>query len=236
MSKSPSTPKPAEVPKAPSPQNEYYYNDGVLASSRVYNKVQNAYSTNTYSTPDEKAIMDQSNAFIKNLVTTLPQNFNLSPESLNAYGENYAAPQRRALEDSYNQAKGAANTNAMAGGMRNSVGFNGYLANQLEKNKAQGLADIEANKEMMKYDLPNKVLQPYTNAFNLFNAALNGQQANQSNDLNAALQGSNASNSFALSNYGNQLSAMQAYNQQLQNNQKKGGNFFGWLVGKDSLY
>lgn len=230
MSKGKSSPKPAPVPETPKPQNEYYYQDGVLNSSRVYDAAKGGYLTNSYSSPEEKAITDKSTAFINNLVGTLPDKFNMSQDQIDEYRNAYADPQKRALEQSYNKALGAANTNANAGGMRNSVGFQGYLANQLEKNKAQGLADIESNAKLMEYDLPNKVLAPYTNAFNLVNAALQGQQANTVSSLEPAFQGSQAGNNFALSNYGNQIAQMQAYNQQLQNNQQN--SFTNRLISK----
>jgi hypothetical protein len=215
----------SSTPSTPDPQSEWFFQDGVLQSQRVYDPTKKGYKTEAFSSPDEKAIQDQATGFIKNLVGQVPNAFNMSPESLDSQVAAYTDPQKRALTDSYNQAKGELNNSAGASGMRNSVGFGNYTANQLEKNKAQGMADIEASGQQYRYNLPRMALAPYMDAFNLYNAALEGQQAQQSQGLDVAMQGSNAANNFALQNYQNQLNRYQL------NNQKKSGGFLGGLFG-----
>lgn len=219
------------APQTPSPQNEFFYSGNNLRSQRVYDPNRGGYVSTTFSTPQEQAIENQATGFISDLITRMPQDFNMSPERIDRYREDFAAPQRRALTDAYNDALGQANTTATSRGMRNSVGFNDYLASSLEKNRAQGLADIEANARLMEYELPRRALAPYADAFNLVNAALSGEQGRQFQSMEPAFQGSQAANNFMLSNYQNQMSRWQT-----QNQGKKKGNFFGWLIGKDSLY
>lgn len=211
-----------EQPKAPSPQNEYFYEGDELRSQRVYDPARGGYVSKTFMTPNEQGIRDQGTSFVNDMMGKLPGIVDMSPENLAGYREAYAAPQRRALNDSYNQAKGAANTAASGSGMRNSVGFGRYTANELEGNRAEGLADIEANAKQYEMQIPNMMLQPYTNAFNIINAALNGQQATNQANLEPAFQGSQAASNFALNNFQNQQNAFQ--------NQKKPG-FFGKILG-----
>lgn len=223
MSKSnKSSSKPPEPPK---PQNEYFYDDGFLRSSRVMDKGKGGYVTNSYSTAAEKAISDQGTQYIADLLPRAQQAFNMSPEQIGEYREAYAAPQRRALDDSYNKALGQARGLASASGVRNSVGFNDYLANQIEKNRAQGMADIEGNAKLMEYEIPRMALAPFMDAFNLYSGAQGNQNQQQMNAIQPAFQGSQAANNFALSNYNNQL----AYHQ-MQNQNNGGGSFFSRLL------
>lgn len=212
------------VPAPPPPQNENYYENGFLRSSNIYDKASNTYNTNNYSTEAEQGIEKQATDYIGNMVNTLPGKMDLSPENIQQYKDAYSAPQIAALNQSYNEASGRANQMATKNGMRNSVGFGNYTANQLEKNRAQGLADIQANATMQGYDLPNKILSPYVNQFNLINAALNGEQASMNQDLQPAIQGSAMANNASSQNFANQ---MMAYNAQMaaKQQQQRGGLF-----------
>jgi len=219
-----SKPKASAAPAAPTPQNEYNYVDGTLQSSRT--KDSNGWATNVYRTPEEQNIEKQSTKFISDLIPQAQQAFNVSPEGIQQYKDAYTQPQMRALNDAYNQSYGAATNSAGASGMRNSVGFENYRTNQLDKNRAQGAADIAANAEQMGYQLPSMRLQPFADAFNLYNAALNGEQSDQTAQANQAMQGSQLGNNFALQNYANQLSAFNASKQP-----GAAGNFFGRMFG-----
>jgi hypothetical protein len=219
------------TPQAPGMQNEYYYDNGNLQSSRVYDKGKNGYVNTTFADPNEQAIQTQATGFIKDLVSKAPQAFNMSPEGLQKGVDAYTQPQIAALNNSYNQAAGAAQNTGVASGTNNSVGFNRYFADQIEKNRAQGMADIQAGGGQLRYQLPSMALQPYSDAFNLYNAALNGQQAQTGQNLNAALQGNQLSNNSAYNNFQSQLASLQN-----QGQGKQSHNFFGWLIGKNGLY
>ena len=232
MSKKSNESKTPAAPATPTPQSEFFLQDGVVKSQRVYDKNnplgKNAYTTQTFSTPDEQAIENKATGFISNLVDQVPNVFSMDPGQIAAQREAYAAPQRRALTDSYNEARGSLENAAAGAGMRNSIGFNRYLADRIEKNKAQGLADIEDNATQYQYNLPRMALAPYTDAFNLVNAALSGQQANTMNNVQPAFAGSQAASNFGLSNYGNQVQQYQLNNQRPQ---QQSGGFFSRLFG-----
>jgi hypothetical protein len=217
-----SAPKATPPPPAPTPTSQYNYQDGKLISENIYNKGANSFTNKTYSSPDQQNIERTATGYISNLVNTLPNSVNLSQDALNQYGDAFAAPQIQALDQSYNRAKGQAQQAATAHGMGNSVGFARYGANELEKNRAQGLADIQANKQKYQLDIPNQLLMPYANQFNLINAALQGQQSTIQQNQQAAMQGSATGNNITNSNYQNQLAYNQALNAQ---NQGRGGLF-----------
>lgn len=153
----------------------------------------------------------------------------MSPESLAQYSDAYAAPQRQALNESYNKALGSAQSAAASSGLRNSLGYNRYLANNLERNRAQGLADIENNRKLMEYQIPSMMLKPYSDAFNLVNAALNGEQAQTMASLEPSFQGSQQASNLALQQYNADLNRWQMMNAQNNNNSGKG--FFNLLFG-----
>ncbi len=228
MSKKKSSSSASAVPAPPPQQNEYFYENGDLRSQRVYDKAQNGYVTKSFSTPTEQNIENQATNYIGDLVNKLPGAVNLSPESIGQYRDAFANPQIAALNNSYNEAKGQATQSAYGRGLQNSVGFANYNANQLEKNRAQGLADIQANAKLQEYDLPNKLLSPYVNQFNLYNAALSGQQANMAQNLEPAFQGSQAANNSAQQGYQNQLAY---FNQKQQQQPQSRGGLFSFFTG-----
>lgn len=223
MSKKQDTPD-TPAPAAPKPTSEYYYDNDRLASSRVYDKKTKAYTTTSYNDPDELNIQQNATKFISDLSSRIPQEFAMTPDQLDAGVKAYTDPQMRALNDSYNKAYGTANTSANAMGTRNSVGFNSYLANQLEKNRAQGAADIAAGGEQLRYQLPSMRLAPFVDAFNLVNAGLSGTQAQTQAQLNPSFQGSQAASNLAAGLYPSQLQAWQLMNQPQQ---RSGFSLFG---------
>ena len=213
-------PKVSPPPAAPQPQNEYYYEGDKLKSQRVYDKSLNGYVTKSILTPDEQSIQNQGDQFIQSLFNDVPGLLN--PQNMEAQRKAFVDPQVRALEQSYRDTLGNAENGAASTGTLNSIGFENYKANQLDKNLAQGKADIEANAELQKYDLPRRQLAPYMDAYNLLSGALNGEQASVNQNLNPSFTGSQAASNFAASNYGNQLQGWKT-NNALQSQSRGGG-------------
>lgn len=209
---SPASITPAPTPTPPTPTSSTYYQDGVQKSSSIYNKKTNTYTNNSYSTPQEQQIQNNSNQFLANLPGQVQSAVNLTPQAMQQYRDAYAAPQINALNTSYNLAKGQALQGATSHGLQNSVGFGQYTANQLEKNRAQGLADIQSNAYTQGFDLPNKMLAPYVTEANLYNGLANGQQTQMAQTLAPSLSstqvGNNANNQY----FNNQLAAAQYQN------------------------
>ena len=224
----------SSVPAPPPPATEYFYDDGFLRGQRLYQTNNGApvFFNSTFSTPDEQAIEQKSTQLLRGLVDR-GADVDFSPQGMAAYRETIAAPQRAALNESYNLAKGAATNNAVTSGTRDSVGFNRYLASEIERNRAQGLADIENNAVTQQYNLPRLQLQGLSDAFNLFNAAKEGEQATSSNSLNAVMQGNQLSNSTLNNIYQSQLQQRQLQanlEAQRRAQSSSGGNFFSRLL------
>jgi hypothetical protein len=199
----------SSAPSAPKPQNEYYYENGMLRSQRVYDEGQGGYVNNAYQTPEEQAIYNNATKFGSNISGQMAGAFNMTPEEIGQYRDAYTQPQERALTDSYNSAVGAANNAAAGSGMSNSAGFSKFFAKEIERNKAQGLADIAANGKLMEYQIPSLRLQPFMDAYNLASGMMSGGQQQLQTVMNPAFQGSQAASNFALSNYPNQQAAYQ---------------------------
>lgn len=228
----------APAPPAPPVQeNEYFYVGDQLQSQRTKGTGpdgQAGWVTRVNQTPEERAIEQQSTQFISDLIPQAQKAFDMSPEGQAKLRSSYVDPQMRALNSSYNDALGAATNAASSSGMRNSIGFLNYKMGKLDRQKAEGAADIEANAELMMPELQRGRLAPFADAFNLYNAALSGEQANQMSNVNPAMQGQAQSNAFNMGNYANQLNFYNTKYQQQQGG--RNGNFLGWLVGANSLY
>lgn len=215
------------APAAPTPQSEWYYENGQLKSQRLYDKGKGGYTSEVFLTPQEQAIQDNATNFLSKAVTGANDAFNMTPEQIQKYKNDYSAPQYRALDDAFNQASGQFNTAASASGMRGSVGAADYFARKIASENARGKADIASNTEMMGFQLPSMALKPYFDVFNLYSGAASGQNQATAQNLEPAFQGSQAGSNFALNNYQNQLGQ---YNALLQKQQNSGG-FLSRLFG-----
>ena len=222
----------AATPTPPPPASEYYYENGTLKGKRLYGTDNGLplFRNEIYTTPDEQAIDTQSTSLLRGLMGNVGSAFNLSPASIDAYKTAYKTPQITAVNDAYNQAKGQALNSANAAGTLGSVGFNDYMANQLEKNRANSLANIESQAEMLGYDLPRRVLAPYQDAFNLYSAASQGQQATAAQQLEPVLNGNQISNNTLQGAYGNLLQLKQLQAQYAPEKYTNNG-FFSRLFG-----
>jgi len=214
-------------PKSPKPTHEWYYENGRLRSSRTFSKARNGYFNRVFNTPVERQIQEDATNYMGKLMKDLPSAINPSPEKIDEYGDAYEAPQIAALDNSYNRARGQLEMAGADAGMKNSVGFQKYGIGEIEKNRAQGLADIAANRKMVELDLPNQLLTPYLNQFNLFNAAMQGQQANLAQDLEPSFQGSQAGTNALNQQFQNQMARWQAQQQP----RSGGGGLFSFFTG-----
>lgn len=219
-----------KTPDPPQPTNEYIYEDGVMKGSRTYDPGSRSYYNQTFRSQAEK---DLYNAAQSGALSALQGGnaIDLSPEAIARYRDAYAAPQRDALTRSYNEAKGAATSSANASGLQDSVGFNKYLAGELERNKAQGLADIENNATMMEYQLPSLLMQPWVDKYNFNNAALTSDEAASRADLAGILQGTGISNDFTQNGYNQLLAKNQFRAQYAPVPQQRSGGFLSRLFG-----
>lgn len=219
------------MPEPPQPQNDYVYQNGAMLSSRIYDPSIGGYKTNLYSNAQDQEIENLSRVGLTNALNAA-RNMKWDSQSLQPYVQSFVDPQKRALNESYNQAVGGLTNSASAAGMQDGVGFQNYKVNQIERNRAQGLADIEAAGKQYELNLPSQLMAPYLNQANLFSSALGNQQAFNSSNMEAAMQGANSSNQFFLNRYGNDLNRQQIqFQQQMASRQQRRPSFFGKLLG-----
>jgi hypothetical protein len=206
-------PEQPPVPQAPKPENQFFMKNGQVQSSTVKYKAgdsptgQAGWVTNVTQTPQEKAIEAQSNQFISDLI---PKVNGIMGQDLSTYKQNFMAPQLAQLEEGYNRATGRAKDAAGARGTNISTGFEKYRTNQIDKNYAQGRADIAANAELSAPEYMRSLLAPYADGLNMYSAALGGQQAQTFNSADASLRGSQLGNSINSNAFGNQLNQYNA--------------------------
>jgi len=203
------------VPSAPSatPQNSYNYLNGNLTSSAVYNPSKNGYVTNAYMSPGQQDIQSLGETGIKSSLRNMQSAVaGLNGGQIKQYTDAYMQPQITALNNAYNDAYGTATNLAGANGTLGSVGFDRYLGNNIERNRAQGLADIQANGVLAGYQLPSLVMAPYEQQQQMYQSALQGAngtiQQQQQPSFTGLQAGQNASQ-LALNNYQNQLMQFQ---------------------------
>jgi hypothetical protein len=208
-------PEPPKAPEAPKPENQFFMKNGQLQSSTVKYKAgdsptgQAGWVTNVTQTPEEKAIEAQSNQFISGLI---PKVNGVMGQDLSTYKQNFMAPQIAALNEGYNKSLGRARDVAGARGTNVSTGFEKYRVENIDRNRAQGMADIAANAELSAPDYMRSLLAPYADALNMYSAALGGQQAQTFNSADASLRGSQLGNSINSNAYANQLNQYQLAN------------------------
>jgi hypothetical protein len=198
MSKAPKIPPPTPLPP---PQNEYFYNGNQLAAQRVFNPASNGYESRTFLTPEQQAFQDQANQGLARVNSQMGL-IDTSAAGIDRYKQSLIAPQMQALENSYRRDLGDARGSANASGMMNSIGFEAYKANQLDRNKGELAANIANNAEMNKQDYVRKQFAPLMELANYYQGGLGNQQAQQMNYYSPTLQGSEAANNYNLQRAG----------------------------------
>jgi hypothetical protein len=218
----------AEVDQTAPMANEEVYQNGQAVGSRIWDPAKNAYISAINGTPEDQAIRSSAQGGIQGIMSRLG-GYN-DPASVQKYVQAYKAPQITALNESYNKAKGDLANSAAASGMASSAGYGAFLTSQIEKNKAQGLADIEANATLYGLDAPSKMMQPDLAAYNLYNSALTGANANAMDLYEPALQGSTSATGARVNLQ--QLMQQRSQNQASMNQQRSGGSgILGRILG-----
>jgi hypothetical protein len=147
------------------------YQNGVLKASQTFDG-NNAYN-NTYLSPYEQQAQGLAQQGLFNSVQGL-NNTGLTPDSIEQRLNTYKQPQITALNESMDNAYGRAAGGAAGNGMQDSAGFQGFVQNQIERNRGIGLAGINADAEQMRYQLPAMAQVPYSQAAGFYGGILSG--------------------------------------------------------------
>ena len=160
--------------------------------------------------PDQTGIYNGSNSFMNSLVSGAQQNFNMSPQALQAGVNAYTEPMYAANTRAFNQQSGDAINQAASAGGQNSVGFNKYYADNIAQVNAQNQADIAAEGQQQMYNLPTEALQPYMSGMQIATGGQNAINTQTQDNLSPSLTNTTQGNQFTLQNYQNQLAAYNA--------------------------
>lgn len=108
--------------------------------------------------------------------------------TINKYSADLFDPANRELTDTYNLQLGKSATAANNAGVMNSIGFQDYKQNSLDKNLAEGRADLQSQARLQAIETVNTLLnQDYENKVGRANLIL-GENQNQNNHNLGAYQ------------------------------------------------
>lgn len=227
------------VPKAPDPQNYYFYNDGELSGQQLYDKSKQAYISETFSSPFEKA---QEAAYQDIFNKVYPQ-LQATPEArqqqIDAYGDSVYQQMLQPLTEARDQALLAGRENMNASGFLNSTSMIDYNNQKVGETYNKGLNDAMMQsitaRENLQNNEQNRLLQ-------LLGMSSGGLQNDFNNNLalgQFGLQGATTANNVQNQNYQNRLAQLQM---QTQMNALNAGNagrqrsFLGTVLNPFGFY
>lgn len=221
MKKSSSSSKSSKKPAVPTPANEYTTINGRPASSRVFNKATNSYTNDVALDPYDQQSLDTSRQGMASMLGQLQGMVPTSEADRQRFTNALYDPQKAQLQQDYFRTLGEAEGAANASGVRNSIGFENYRANEIDKNLQQGLSDLYNQSYLQSFDLPRLQMAPIADALGLYDAAIQGIHNRGMQTLDPSFQGSQATNNFNLQSY------MAGLNTPQQSQQKR--SFFSSL-------
>lgn len=134
----------------------------------------------------------------------------------NQYFHDLYDPAKKEITNTYNKTLGQSRMNANTLGTNNSLGYENYRANQLDKNYADTLNNVASQSRLQAYELPNTLMQSYINSGNYAGAELTNTRNRKYTEFLPALQRAQMLTSGNISNAGfvNNM-ATNNYNQQM---------------------
>ncbi len=123
------------------------------------------------------------------LLGKLSTAMDVSPEARDKYTQDLFNPVAGQINSEYDrQVDQSVNRFGAMGGL-NSLGFNRFVTDRIEKNRARALSDAMSGASVAAYDLPGKITQPIINAIGV-NDAVQGNAFNRvMAAVNPAFQG-----------------------------------------------
>jgi len=168
----------------------------------------NGYSTNINLSPDQRNTWNSANSGISSLMNSIGSIANTSPQQHQTYTNELYQPQANQIQSNYTQSKDQAYAQAANLGGLNSLGFNRYNSNILDKNENTALQNAYDTADMQAYQVPNMQISTITSALNDYMGAQNqifNQGQSLASDSSQAQAASNqyntANNLFNQNNY-----------------------------------
>lgn len=119
--------------------------------AKTSTSTQNSVSTNPY-------VLNTKTPTYTIMGKPLTSGQDITAADYNSYVNAIYEPQKRELGNTYNQTLGRATMGANNAGVLNSVGFQNYRANQLDKNYANSLNDAYGKAQLSAQDYINSLL------------------------------------------------------------------------------
>jgi len=191
----------AQAQAQTAPTSERTYINGKEVSSRLYNDSNRTYTDNIYLDPLEERALNSGKQQFADLLDQIRPNVAVNEQERQKFQDSLYQPQASRLKDEYFKTLGDAQGAANASGVMDSVGFENFRANQLDKNLMQGLSDLQNQSYLQSYDLPNLKLQPLISALSVFDTSINSPTQRALSLLDPSFQGSQAGSNNALQRF-----------------------------------
>lgn len=182
-----------------------------LASSTLG---KNGYSTTVNFNPDQQRTWDTSNKGIADLLAGISGVVSTDPAKRESFRSQLYEPLAEDIRGNFDTARDKAYARFSNLGGLNSLGFNRYNNNIIDKNENKALSQAFNSADLQSYQLPSMLLSPIQQALSLYSGA-QGQLYNQAMGATGpAMQGQQLSNQYNVDN--------NLFNE----SGKKGGGFF----------
>ena len=177
-----------------------------------FNKTTGTLNTNINQDPQE-AILKANQYNLGNAAYTGAQNaLAITPEKQQEYVDSIYNPVNNELTRTYTDMNNNwINQNAGSGTL-NSLGFQNYRTNQLDRNLGESRSNAMSNAIVQGYDLPNKVLTPFMNAGAMANSGLDSGANRQQALIDTGMQSQAQSASEVAQKFNDKLKALQQEN------------------------
>lgn len=180
---------------------DYTYVNGRRVGGRNYNANTNTFQNRISMPKMERRIYNQGLKGYNKMLGQVDNAMAVTPEERQRFVDELYNPNAAKLKDEYRSTLGDAMGAANSAGVMNSIGFENYRANQLDKNLMQGLSDLYSQANLQAYELPNLKLAPIANAMSLYDASAEGPFNRTMRMFEPSFQGFTTGNNLGMQRY-----------------------------------
>lgn len=156
----------------------------------------NGYSTKVNFDPNQQKIWDTSNKGIADLLGNIGGIVSTDPAKRESYRDQLYQPLADEITTNYDTARDRAYSRFASIGGLNSLGFNRYNNNMIDKNENKALSQAFNSADLQSYQLPSMLLSPIQQALGIYSGS-QGQLYNQAmGAVGPTMQGQQLSNKY----------------------------------------
>lgn len=208
-----------QMPSSPVPYSSTSIN-GVKKGWSGYDSVTNQFAQGIQQSDEEKKQQLLNNQLLINSLggaNNVIQNLNDPKQREQDYLDLYN-PAKSEVERAYNRDTGSAINNAATRGTLNSIGFQNYRTNELDRNYADTLGNLSSNARIQSLQIPGIRLAPYTDAAAMAQSGLDAQTQRELSLLDPSFRGQFMGANTLSQNFLDRLNALKMQNDTLQQN------------------